>query len=183
MESESFYNTPYRTRNSGSFDIGVRQLSLGIGFPNTLYENQSFLNHTADTRTSGFGPLMFKYELGISDEIGLGIVGEFAAKTWRYHTGDEFTDKAYGLGISLLGYYHFNKFIPIRQLDVYAGTGVNVNHSSLKRNYFPSEKEVNVSLAGVVGARYHFTDQFGFYGEFGRTSFSWVNLGFTLRYQ
>lgn len=184
MDSRSFYRTPYRSRNSGSFNKNVQLLSLGFGFPNTLYNGYDYYRLATGTNRSGFGPIMVKYERAIRDEVGIGAIAEFATRRWRYDVGfNRYTDKAVGFGISLLGYYHFNKFIPIRKLDVYAGLGININHVAYKNDYTnETDGFVDVWPAGVAGARYLFTPKFNAYAELGRTNYSWVNLGIGFRF-
>lgn len=181
LDGKSFYRTPYRTRNSGSYDVNSRMISLGYGFGNTLYDGRGYFG--SDGSRTAFGPLMVKYEHAIRDEVGIGAIGELAFRQWKYRVGgNTYKDRAVGAGISFLGYYHFNKFIPIPKLDVYAGAGLSIAHNSYHDDYFDeTDNHVDVNPAVVAGARYLFTDNFGAYGEVGRTAFSWVNLGISFK--
>ena len=183
MDAKSFYRTPYRSRNSGSYDKDVKTISLGFGFPNTVDNSYSYYGFATGTKRVGFGPIMAKYEHAIRNEIGIGAIAEFAYRRRRYDVGpNRYTDKTTGLGLSLLGYYHFNKFIPVRKLDVYAGLGLNINHITYKNDYTDNtDNEVNVWPAAVAGARYLFTPSFNVYAEIGRTNFSWTNIGVGFR--
>ncbi len=114
QNSSQFYDTPYNNRNSGSFDRGSNLLSLSYGFPNFLYNEYRVYNANFNGRHLGIGPLILKYEFAIRDEVSLGIVLQGASKTWRYTTGNAtFADRAWGIGSAFMGYYHFNKLIPV----------------------------------------------------------------------
>jgi len=83
----------------------------------------------------------------------------------------------------VLGYYHFNKLIPVKQLDVYAGTGPafrsrNVTYSD---DSYDNYSSTDVILAFKVGARYYVKNNFAFYGEGGFDHMSDINLGVTFR--
>jgi hypothetical protein len=81
-----------------------------------------------------------------------------------------------------LGYYHFNKLIPVKDLDVYAGAGLGFRARSASgdtNGYDYSETTVTVPVK--VGGRYFFTDAFGAYLEVGWDDMSDANIGVTFR--
>jgi len=179
IDSRSFYNTPYRSRNNGTYDDETRIISVGFGFPNTLYNDYGYLAYAYNGRKSGFGPLMGKFEYALRDEIGIGGVLDCAYRQWKYTSaGHQYRDKAFGIGVSALAYYHFNKLIPVRKLDVYGGVGVNLSHVAYKDDFTGhTDNYIDVLPALVVGARYYFRPNFGPYFELGRSNYSWGNLG------
>jgi hypothetical protein len=181
MNPRQFYRTPYSRRNNGTYSRNSRLLSVGFGFPNTLYNDFGYINNAYSVSKGSLGPLMVKYEMAIRDEVGIGAVVEGAYRQWKYSYGNnEYRDNAFGFGVSLLGYYHFNKLIPVRKLDVYAGVGLNISHAAYRDDYFSeTDTYLDVLPAFVAGARYKFRPNFGAYLELGRTNFSWVNLGVT----
>jgi hypothetical protein len=197
QNGREFYHTPYNTRNSGSFDKGTNLISIGYGFPNYLYNGYNVTNTRLDGRRLGFGPGMLKYEFAIRDEVGLGIVLQGAGKSFRYTAGNTvYTDHAWGVGGAFMGYYHFNKLIPVEKLDVYAGLGINFTYQELNRdaayyNYYYDyygyyytdavRSDFSVRPNGVLGVRYYVAPKFSFYAEAGYTSFSSLNLGMTFR--
>ncbi len=140
---------------------------------------------------------MAKFEFPLRDEVGLGIVLQGAAKKWRYDAGNRvYEDNAWGLGSALMGYYHFNKLIPVEKLDVYAGVGVNFTYQQLTRDvayynyyydtygYYYTDQVQSSFIArpnGVIGVRYYVAPKFAFSAEAGYTTFSSFNLGFTFR--
>lgn len=195
QSGREFYRTPYNTRNSGSFDRSTLLLSFAYGVPNYLYTGYGV--STYSTRHIGIGPVMGKFEFAIRDEVGLGVVLQGAAKKWRYTAGGKlYEDNAWGMGASFLGYYHFNKLIPVKNLDVYAGIGVGVSYQELHRdaayyNYYYDyygyyytdavRADFQVRPNAVVGVRYYVAPRFAFSAEAGYTTFSSFNLGITFR--
>jgi hypothetical protein len=197
---KEFYRTPYNSRNSGSYGKGDHLLSLGYGVPNWLYTGYGFGNRLVygRSRRIGVGPLMLKYEFPIRDEVGLGLILQGATKSWRYDSGARtYRDRAWGTGAAFMGYYHFNKLIPVAKLDVYAGAGINFTYQSLTRdrayydyyyNYYgytyyesQTQSDFTVRPCGVIGVRYYVAPKFAFAAEAGYTTFSSLNLGVTFR--
>jgi hypothetical protein len=187
QQADAFYNTPYESRNSGSFGKTTGIISLGYGFGNDAF-GYNYQSGTSGSTNVSFGPLYAKYEHGfLRDEIGLG--GQLAlSNAWaRYDNGtDRYRDKITAFSFSMLGYYHFNKLIPVPRLDVYAGTGLSIRTVSYTYDSDFSENPnnnstTNLYVIGKVGARYFVTQGFGFYAEAGMDKMSDVNLGITFR--
>jgi len=170
----AFYKQSYESRNSGSFDHNTSLVSIGYGFPNTT------LNGSWD---NGFGPIYGKYEHGIIDEVGIGGYLGLAAAS---HSGPAYKDHYSAFGMGVLGYYHFNKLIPVHQLDVYAGAGLGFVNGHYKYDdhspYNISKSYFDVNAIFKVGARWYFTQGFGVYLESGYDDMSSVNLGVTFRF-
>lgn len=186
QNGRAFYKTSYKSRNSGSFDRTSGLLSFGIGFPNRSGAGYDYWG--GDSKRMGIGPGYIKYEHGIMDEIGIG--GYVAAAASRYKHGPDrrYTDRTIAVSVGAMGYYHFNKLIPIRKLDVYAGVGLGVRQLSYSYdddyNGFDEDDRSDFDVMPLfkVGARYYFTKVFGLYGEAGYDNMSDVNLGITLRF-
>lgn len=164
-QKKGFYKQSYKTRNSGSFSKSTGLLSFGIGVPDAYgyYD-------------VGLPPLYVKYEHGIMDEVGIGFLGGIGTSRYKYGN-DRYNYVETTLGV--LGYYHFNKLIPVSKLDVYIGAGVGVNIWS--DNYSNTNHTGPVGL-GKVGARYYFSPSFGVYAEGGYDGLSGANAGITLRF-
>jgi predicted porin len=87
-----------------------------------------------------------------------------------------------------MAYYHFNKLIPVRNLDVYAGVGVGVRQltytydDDVAGDFDDDRTSFDAMPLFKVGARYYFTKTFGVYGEGGYDNMSDVNLGITFRF-
>ena len=177
QQGKAFYNTPYKSRNSGSFSKASSLLTFSYGFPNESIKGYS---HKGYNRI-GFGPLYAKYEHGIIDEVGIG--GQLALAGLRYDYNNDQTERVRTFHFAVLGYYHFNKLIPVRQLDVYVGSGPAVRSRSVtySDDYYDNYSSTDVTLAFKVGARYYVKNNFAFYGEGGFDSMSDINLGVTFR--
>ena len=173
----SFYKTPYATRNSGSFDKGTHLITLSYGVPNTI----DYAGFFYGDNESSIGPASIRYEFPIRDEAGVGLSVSGASKEYNYFGGSN--TKVMGIAISPLGFYHFNKLIPIQKLDVYAGVGASIN--LLKYSYnaagVADASEVEVYPAALVGARYYFTSSFSGMAELGEGSFSIFRVGVSFR--
>lgn len=168
-QSSGFYNTSYKNRNSGSFHKGENLLTLSYGFPSTFAYNNS-----------GFGPVYGKFEHGIMDEIGLGFQLGLGAGSYNHFGGYKINE--FGLGFAALGYYHFNKLIPVKDLDVYAGVGIAFLNVARSTNANVNLKNsFNASPTWKVGARWYFTPTFGVNLDLGYDRMSSANIGVTFR--
>ncbi len=175
---KSFYKKPYESRNNGTFDQSTMIVSFGLGFPNTAVGNYGFGyagNHSSS-------PAMYiKFEHGIiRDEVGLG--GFFSTGWGNYKNGND-KDKLSAVSFGVLGYYHFNKLIPIEKMDVYAGAGLGVR--SIKYNDDDDtfdNTDTDVILIVKVGIRYYVVKNFAVYAESGYDGMSAVNLGGSFRF-
>lgn len=185
--AESFYNTSYDNRNNGTFSRSTGIFSLGYGLGNDGL-GYSYVSGSSSTSRLAFGPVYAKYEHGIiRDEIGLG--GHLAfANTWnRYSDGNNrYRDNVNALSFAMLGYYHFNKLIPVPRLDVYVGSGISVrtvtyNYDSDFSESRSNTSETNVYAVGKIGARYYVGRSFGFYAEAGTDRMSDLNLGISFK--
>ncbi|MEO7988864.1 MAG: hypothetical protein ABI663_04940 [Chryseolinea sp.] len=173
QNSKSFYKSSYETRNSGSWDKESMILSFGLGFPNVAV-GYGGLN--------GFPPIYAKFEHGfLRDEVGLGGYISTGFGSFKY-TGNEKTNFT-AFSVGFLGYYHFNKLIPIEKMDVYAGAGLgfrNVSYSS-DDIYFDDSNDFQVTGQIKVGIRYYVKPALAFYAESGYDGMSSINLGVTLK--
>jgi hypothetical protein len=181
-DAQSFQQQPYSTRNSGSFGRDFQLLSFSYGFPNWLYTGYGTLPFGPNYRRTPFGPLMARFEIAIRDEVGIGGLVQVASKHWR-HNG--YRDHSLGLGLGVMAYYHANKFIPIKELDVYGGAGLGLSYRHLRHDEDKLHVDNTTRISGdpmvVIGARYYFTPTLAAFAEGGYTGFSSLNLGVTLK--
>ena len=186
QSGKAFYKTPYKSRNSGSFDRHSSLLSFGVGFPNRSGTGLDYWG--GDERRASIGPGYIKYEHGILDELGLGGYAAVAASRYKYGPSRRYTDRVFAFSVGFMGYYHFNKLIPVRMLDVYAGAGIGVRNLSYSYDdeFTGKSDDDRTSFTAMplfkVGARWYFTKMFGVYAEGGYDKMSDVNLGITLRF-
>ena len=162
---KGFYKQSYKSRNNGTFDKGTGIFSIGIGAPSH--------NHSFDPRLPA---LYLKYEKGLMNEVGLGFIGGLS-----FGRHGRSRDGAFNSLFGVLGYYHFNKIIPVRNLDVYAGAGVGLNIFNAY-NWNDGDVRVNIIPLFKGGVRYYFTPSFGAFVESGYDRISSVNAGVTFRF-
>src|SRR5688500_18517029 len=110
---KSFYQKSYESRNNGTFDQATSIVSFGLGVP-SIYTGSYYRQ----------SPTLYgKFEHGfLRDEVGLG--GYLAAGWGSYKFANSSIYKYSSFSFAVLGYYHFNKLIPISKMDVYAGAGL-----------------------------------------------------------
>ena len=178
-QSSSFYGTPYSQRNSGSFNKGDNLLSFGLGFVNT------YMNGISASGKYGFSiPSIYaKYEIGIMDEIGIGVRWSLGSGYYKY-MNTRYSN--FATGGTVAGYYHFNKLIPVQKLDVYAGAGFSTIYRSYVHNNGVNRdvryNDLLLRPVFLVGARWYFSNSFSVYGESGYDGMSYSNFGITLRF-
>ncbi len=106
QNSKSFYNTPYESRNSGSFQQSATFLSFGLGLPNVAGDHHD---------NNGFPPLYAKFEHGIfRDEVGL---GGYVSSGWgtTYKNGNSYETNFSAVSVGILGYYHSISLYPLKK--------------------------------------------------------------------
>ena len=174
QNSESFYKTEYEPRNSGSFGKSVALLSFGAGFPNVI---DNFRNGQ-----SGFPPLYAKFEHGfMRDEIGLG--GHISSGWGSFNSINNSKANFAALSIGSLVFYHFNKLIPAKKLDLYIGVGLGYRYIWYRTDDPVILKEnSDDDVLGMIklGARYYINPKFSFFGETGYDGMSGLNFGISL---
>ncbi|NOS55025.1 MAG: hypothetical protein HOP37_02075, partial [Cyclobacteriaceae bacterium] len=79
----------------------------------------------------------------------------------------------------IVGYYHFNKLIPIEKMDVYAGAGVGFRSVSFDKSI--NSNQSDAILIARVGIRYYVKPKLAVYAETGHDGMSTINLGVTLK--
>ncbi|HEX6223056.1 MAG TPA: hypothetical protein VFZ52_01515 [Chryseolinea sp.] len=168
---KSFYNKSYESRNNGTFDKQTNLFSFGLGIPS--YYSYSGFNQS---------PALYgKYEHGfLRDEIGLGGYVAFGWGSYDY-IGEDYNFSAFSLAV--LGYYHFNKMIPIEKMDVYAGAGLGVRTFSADDAPGGGDyDESGVIFVVKIGIRYYVVKNFAVYAETGYDDLSSVNFGGSFRF-
>ncbi|MEO7988863.1 MAG: hypothetical protein ABI663_04935 [Chryseolinea sp.] len=174
QDSESFYKTGYDLRNSGSFEKSATLFSFGLGFPNSAVLHEH----------SGKPPLYIKYEHGfMRDEIGWGA---YASYGWGAFNRKGYDISFNAFNVSSLMYYHFNKIIPVKQLDLYIGIGMGYRHISYSDAdpiALTGTSDDNVIGAIRLGLRYYIVPKLAFYAETGYDGMSNINFGATFKFK
>ncbi|MDQ3100943.1 MAG: hypothetical protein M3R08_06125 [Bacteroidota bacterium] len=164
------------------FPEGSNSVSIGYGFVTLLGALNSTFSEYSDVKTSGLGPIYFKYERALSDNIGLGLNVAYAVNEWSYRfpsvdtAGNPvlYTETTRRSTYSVLARFNYHigssdKFDPYIGMGLGyrnatwtfdtdnpgGGSGVNIS------NLFPLGFEM------TFGARYFFTDNIGAYLEVG----------------
>lgn len=178
-----------------SYKKGQLDLNLGLGLGDNLVEGPGI---------TIVPPISASLEYGITDDISLGGYMGFAGSVSRYY-GSEWCNNGNGNGVNYnytdsytwtyfligaRGAYHFGRFIKVDKLDVYAGLllGNDFAHESYSTTS-PCSDHVrynDVPYGGFFwsiygGARYHFTNRFGVFGELGY-GVSYLNAGVTFKF-
>jgi hypothetical protein len=166
---KSFYQKSYESRNNGTFDKATSLVSFGLGVP--AYYSGSGFNQS---------PAFYgKFEHGfLRDEVGL---GGYISTGWGSWKAGNTKYKFSAFSMAVLGYYHFNKMIPIEKMDVYAGAGLGFRRYNAD-DYFINYDESGVIFVVKVGIRYYVVNNFAVYAESGWDDMSSVNFGGTFRF-
>ena len=80
-------------------------------------------------------------------------------------------------------FYHFNKLIPVKQLDLYVGLGLGYRYIWYRTDdpIMLKEKSDNDVLGMIkLGIRYHIKPKFSFFVETGYDGMSGFNAGVSL---
>ncbi len=170
----SFYKTDYESRNSGSFGQSVALLSFGVGFPNVVNNYQK--------GQSGYPPLYAKFEHGfMRDEIGLG--GHISTGWGSFNSYNNSKTNFMAFSIGSLVFYHFNKLIPVKQMDLYVGVGLGYRYIKYSTNdaIILKENSHNDVLGMIkLGIRYHIKPKLSLFAETGYDGMSGFNAGVSL---
>ncbi|TNE78581.1 MAG: hypothetical protein EP332_13950 [Bacteroidetes bacterium] len=155
-------------RASAQYEPGQMDFNLGIGLVPTFGAGNGGL------------PISISGDYGIKENIGIGGYLGYARSSETLPFFGKTTYSYFILG--LRGTYHY----PILDgLDTYGGAllGYNVASVSIENTFpgWPEPKAASgLSYSFFLGARYHFNDQFGAFGELGY-GISILNLGLTLK--
>ncbi len=166
---------------SQNYAKGDKDLNLGVGLFPTYY---------GPGYRIGLPPVSASFELGVTDEIGVGaFVGFSTARTrkfdvlsgqywWRYST----------VTLAPRAAYHFN-LEDLEKFDLYAGVmgglriGTATFHSTdpqLNSNNFDTDAAGGILYGFFVGGRYMATENLRLFGELGY-GVSWINLGINFK--
>jgi hypothetical protein len=169
QETKPFYSSSYNLRNNDTFSKKSFLTSIGIGFP-SLSDNFFTFDYPAN---GSYSPKLYvEFEHGfLRDEIGIGACMESG---WGSRAGST-NEKINQLSIGLSGYYHFNKWIAIKNLDVYAGLGVIYTREILRADGKQDFIHSNVFDNSRIGARYYVLPKIALYFQYspqtGRSGF------------
>jgi len=173
-----------------AFTEGSNNVSIGYGGVTFLGAISRNFDSYADVNYSGLGPIYFKYERGVSENIGLGISFAYATNEWvyKYESFDEtYTETTSRSTYSILARFNYH-IGDSDKFDPYIGFGVGYRDAKWTSKSSGSTSS-GVELKSLMpfgmeitmGARYFFTDNIGLYAEVGAAK-SVVQGGLALKF-
>jgi len=165
-----------------SFDQGQVDFNFGLGLGRYGNLKNSY---------TYFPPLSLSVDYGITKEISVGGYFGYSGASWRY-SGSGYCNNGSGVGsyfytyndtykwrfytLGVRGAYHFDRFIKINKIDLYAGLflGNTFSQSSYSTDALCDKHFVNYSYSYggfayslFLGGRYRFNEHFGVFTELG----------------
>lgn len=173
-----------------AFTEGSNNVSIGYGGVTFLGAISRNFDSYTDVNYSGLGPIYFKYERGVSENIGLGISFAYATNEWvyKYQIFDEtYTETTNRSTYSILARFNYH-IGDSEKFDPYIGFGLGYRDATWTSKSSGSTSS-GVELKSVMpfgmdltfGARYFFTDNIGLYAEVGAAK-SVVQGGLALKF-
>jgi len=183
-----------------SWDEGKSSVTVGYGFPNlvtaTFRSLYNTSNHTGYT-FQAMGPIIARYEYGLSEKIGFGLVLGYSSMSLSYNYEDynsngvltTYTEKLKWSSPTVGGRMSIH-FATKDKLDPYFGvsagwsgntftwTDNNPNNTTTQ-----SSRSFSPFYFGLgVGMRYYFTENIGLYVEFGWDKWALMQAGLALKF-
>ncbi len=170
------------TLHAQALKEGTHTISAGYGGVTLMSAiNRSFESYT-DVNYSSLGPVYFKYEYGISDNIGLGLSFAYADNEWAYiyqstdMNGNPatYTETTTRNTYSVLARFNFHMG-DSEKFDPYIGFGVGYRDANWDISSNSPSGNSGVSFKSFMpfgfeltaGARYFFIPNLGVYAEVG----------------
>ena len=173
-----------------AFTEGSNNISIGYGGVTVLGAISRNFDTYTDVNYTGLGPIYFKYERGVSENIGLGISFAYATNEWvyKYQILDESnTETTSRSTYSILARFNYH-IGDSDKFDPYIGFGLGyrdakwTSKSSGSTNSGVELKSVMpLGMEVTFGARYFFTENIGLYAEVGAAK-SVVQGGLALKF-
>jgi len=183
-----FLTSIYNKSTAQAFEEGKSYISIGYGYQVAGVRNFfDFYADYADFSISGFGPIVGKYEYGISDNVGIGVCLGYSGAdiSWRNQTEvynpqtEQNETRTYNYGYKnskITGVARINwHFGDNEKIDPYLGLGLGFksNTFTLSTNDPDfNEGELNfkgipVAMSASFGCRFYFTENIGAFVELG----------------
>ncbi len=168
--------------NAQAFPEGSNSISVGYGGVTLLGSISKNFDSYTDVNYSGMGPIYFKYEHAMTDNLGLGVNVAYAQNEWSYKYSDTdannnsvtYTETTSRSTYSILARlnYHIGSD---DKFDPYLGIGLGYRDATWKYDTTNPDGTTNVDISGLMpfgmeltlGMRYFFTENIGLYAEFG----------------
>lgn len=183
-----------------SFDEGKSVVTIGYGFPNIITSTfRAAYNTTSHTNYSfsAAGPIVLRYEYGLSEKIGFGIAVGYSMMSLSYNYQDYNTT---GILTNYTANVKWNSpsvgarmnihFATKDKLDPYFGVSAGWSGNTLTytdNNPNASKNNTSISFSPFyfglgLGMRYYFTDNIGMYVEFGWDKWALMQAGLSFKF-
>ena len=183
-----------------SFDEGKSVVTIGYGFPNLVTSTFRSLYNTSSHKNyafQAFGPIVARYEYGLSEKIGFGIVAGYSMMSLSYNYEDyntsgvltSYTETVKWSSPSIGGRMSIH-FATKDKLDPYFGVSAGWSGNTFTytdTNPSNSANKTSVSFSPFyfglgLGMRYYFTENIGMYVEFGWDKWALMQAGLALKF-
>lgn len=162
-----------------TFEKGSKVVSLGYGFPNLGKLTLALWEDETGYQATGFGPIHFRYESGISNDWSIGLSANFN----RY--GAKWLDSGYDAKLDVSSYSILlrlnNYFLNEENVQIYGGFGAGFrgrfgrytndrpgsNSDDDDIENVISKVSIPIGFEATLGVRTRFTEGFGGYVELG----------------
>ncbi len=174
----ALFSFPVLKAQESMFNLGDNVINLGIGFGSTLYSGSYY--------TRSVPPISISYEHAIKDQVfEKGVIG---IGGWLGYTSYKYDYLGWGYKysnfiIGALGAFHYPL---VDKLDTYVGIGLGYNFATgTEFGNYPGGWDYNstsggVVFAGMIGARYYFTETFAVFAQVGY-GVSYLTFGVSIK--
>ncbi len=168
--------------NAQAFPEGSNSISLGYGGVTFMSSISKNFDDYADVKYAGMGPIFFKYEHAMTDNIGLGLNVAYAENEWAYNYSStdangnavSYKETTSRSTYSILARFNYH-IGASEKFDPYLGFGMGYRNATWKYDTTNPDGTTNVDISGLmpfgmeltIGARYFFTENIGLYAEVG----------------
>lgn len=170
-------------------------VGASIGFIDQYRHNYPLAAGFEKSNTSGFAPVNFKIDYGLSKCVSLAAAFYYDAFLYnvkQVYAGNNgpFTryiaNNTRIISGGLIASYHLGKVIHVRSLDPFVGVGFAINN--VRYGAYPqgdstlTRIEHTVTPSVKVGASYYITPIFSIYGDAGYDQHTIFDIGFSCRF-
>lgn len=192
---DSTTNKALQSFNNSPFSRKTTLLTVSFGFADWNKQNYKLPDSTRYGSGSGSLPIYFHLERAVGNSIS--IAASLAFDVFHYNYSREgytngvlfyrsSTDRVTIISPGLQAFYHFNKLIPVRRLDLSVGIGFAANY--ITHTNYPSSDTVShaikpdVTLLARLSGRYYINNHASVFADIGYDKMSLFSLGASFRF-
>jgi opacity protein-like surface antigen len=173
-----------KLKAQAAFEEGKSYASIGYGYQLLSVKSlfKSVTTGVEGIKTTGLGPIVFKYEYAVSKKIGIGISGAYTASSISWTDNDAIDPN--GNSTTYNYKYKYSKFTftprlnihltENEKIDPYVGFGLGFKKASFSLDTndptYTDELDLpldKISMEASFGCRFLFTEQIGAFVELG----------------